>query len=152
MLFRSVSQSRYGPHPSAHLPRAQPRSRHALRCPQRLPPNRPPRHKEHLRPDPQRKKRHRHSIQVLSLYLGYLRTLEALLVRRLALDGDVAPARRAADGKAVEILDTAAAKPRADEAIEALAEVEQIEQAARNRKDALTKEAKTVKPSVEVKP
>ena len=86
------------------------------------------------------------------LHLGHLRALKSVLVRRFALDRDVASARCAADGKAVEILDTAAAKPRADEAIEALAEVEQIEQAARNRKDALTKEAKTVKPSVEVKP
>ena len=108
--------------------------------------------KEHLVPDPQRQKRQRHGVKVLSLDLGYFRALEAVLIRRFALDRDVASARCAADGKAVEILDTAAAKPRADEAIEALAEVEQIEQAARNRKDALTKEAKTVKPSVEVKP
>ena len=89
---------------------------------------------------------------MLGLHLGHFGALEAVLIRRFALDRDVASARCAADGKAVEILDTAAAKPRADEAIEALAEVEQIEQAARNRKDALTKEAKTVKPSVEVKP
>lgn len=54
--------------------------------------------------------------------------------------------------KAVELLDTAAAKPRADAAIAALVEVEQIEQTARNRKDSLTKGEKTVKPSVEVKP
>ena len=108
--------------------------------------------KEHLRTDPQRQKGQRHGVKVLSLHLGHFGALEALLVRCFALDRDVAPARCAADGKAVEILDTAAAKPRADEAIEALAEVEQIEQAARNRKDALTKEAKTVKPSVEVKP
>ena len=85
------------PHPSAHLPRAQPRSRHALGSPQRLPRNRPPRQKEHLRTDPQRKKRQRHRIEVRGLHLGHLRTLEALLVRRLALDGDVAPAWRAAD-------------------------------------------------------
>ena len=85
------------PHPSAHLPRAQTRSRHALGSPQRLPPNRPPRHKVHLVPDPQRQKRQRHGVKVLGLHLGHFGALEAVLIRRFALDGDVATAWRAAD-------------------------------------------------------
>ena len=55
------------------------------------------REQKHFRPDADRQKRHRHSVEVRGLHLGHLRTLESLLVRRFALDGDVAPARRAAD-------------------------------------------------------
>lgn len=52
----------------------------------------------------------------------------------------------------VELLDSAAARPRAAEALAALPEVEKLEQAARNRKDDLTKRVKSVKASREEKP
>jgi len=52
----------------------------------------------------------------------------------------------------VGLLDSAAAKPRAAEALAALPEIEKLEQAARNRKDALTKRAGSVKASREEKP
>ena len=43
-------------------------------------------------PDPQRQKRQRHRIEVRGLHLGHLRALKSVLVRRFALDRDVAPA------------------------------------------------------------
>ena len=93
------NQAQALPHslPRAHLPRSQPIRRHALGSPQRLPRNRAPRDKEHLVPDPQRQKRQRHGVEVLSLHLGHLRSHEAVFVRCFALDRDVVPARRAAD-------------------------------------------------------